>query len=153
MNQRMFRSPNGRLALILGALLGFAAATAGDDPKRASQWPDSFKYYGPNGLWKKWNDSQRIGRDTWIFWTWGNQKFLRKVAVLAGNLPAPISLDFFRVLDSRHRGTRFRDLGLINEPNCSANNQPDEFGFDLDRCNRRFRQARRPRRGCRGLSG
>jgi mono/diheme cytochrome c family protein len=119
------------------------AASAGDKsappaaatyPKGGKDKPDSFKYYGPNGLWEKWNDSQRIGRDTWIFWTWGNQKFLRKVAVLAGNLAVPVSLDFFRTLDSRNRGTRFRDLGLINEPNCYASSQPDEFGFYLDQC-------------------
>ncbi|HEV3080373.1 MAG TPA: hypothetical protein VGY66_11360 [Gemmataceae bacterium] len=103
------------------------------------QKPDSFLYYGPNGLWKYWHDpanmqasSQRLGRDTWIHWTWGNQKFLRKVAVLAGQLPVPISSDFFRALDSRNHGTRFRDLGFINEPNCEQNNQPDEYGFYLD---------------------
>jgi hypothetical protein len=101
---------------------------------------DSYYYYGPNGLWKVWNDdknpdaaAQRLGRDTWIHWTWGNQKFLRKVSVLAGDLPAPVSVDFFRVLDSRNRKTRFRDLGLINEPNCVENDQPDEYGLYLDK--------------------
>jgi hypothetical protein len=90
-------------------------------------------------LWKKWHNpankeaaSQRLGRDTWIHWTWGNQKFLRKVAVLGGQLPVPVSLDFFRVLDSRNRSTRFRDLGFINEPNCEQNNQADEYGLYLD---------------------
>lgn len=111
-----------------------ASPTASADPKQEKSRPDSFRYYGPNGLWKKWDASQRLGRDTWIFWTWGNQKFLRKVAVLSGNLPVPVSLDFFRMLDSRNRGTRFRTLGLINEPNCYANNKPDEFGFYLDEC-------------------
>src|SRR5262245_2833814 len=96
-----------------------AADDAGAGDERAGK-PDSYRYYGPNGLWKRWHDpanpnapAQRLGRDTWIHWTWGNQKFLRKVAVLSGNLPVPVSLDFFRLLDSRKRGTRFRDLGLI----------------------------------------
>jgi mono/diheme cytochrome c family protein len=108
---------------------------------------NSYLYYGPNELWKWWNDpenkwgdpqskekrqSERLGRDTWIHWTWGNQKFLRRVAVLAGNLPVPISLDFFRVLDSRNRSTRFRDLGFVNEPNCYQNNVADKYGFYLD---------------------
>jgi hypothetical protein len=106
-----------------------AASPSTDTPARDA---DSFKYYGPGGLGKTWDASQRLGRDTWIFWTWGNQKFLRKVAVLAGNQPVPISVDFFRTLDSRRRGTRFRDLGLINEPNCEQNNTPDRYGFFLD---------------------
>ncbi|HEV3447869.1 MAG TPA: hypothetical protein VG099_24745, partial [Gemmataceae bacterium] len=116
-----------------------APALANAHADERGQKPDSFLYYGPNGLWKYWHDpanmqasSQRLGRDTWIHWTWGNQKFLRKVAVLAGQLPVPISSDFFRALDSRNHGTRFRDLGFINEPNCEQNNQPDEYGFYLD---------------------
>src|SRR5262245_22248261 len=71
---------------------------------------DSYYYYGPNNLWQYWHDpnnkdaaKQRLGRDTWIHWTWGNQKVLRKASVLAGNLPVPVSIDFFRLLDSRNR--------------------------------------------------
>src|SRR4051794_26869195 len=37
--------------------------------------PDSFRYYGPNGLWETWDQGQRLGRDTWFFDTYGNQKF------------------------------------------------------------------------------
>lgn len=99
--------------------------------------PDSYKYYGPNGLWEQWNDpknkdaaAQRLGRDTWIHWTWGNQKTLRKASVLAGNLPVPISIDLFRLLDSRKRGSRFKDLGLINEPNCRSCTEQEKI-FDL----------------------
>src|SRR5262245_55443031 len=90
---------------------------------------DSYKYYGPNGLWKQWDDEQRLGRDTWIFWTRGNQKFLRSGARLAGNLPAPISLDLFRALDSRERPSRFKRLGLINEPNFRRAETPDRYGL------------------------
>ncbi len=104
--------------------------------------PDSYFYYGPNGLWKYWHDPanpqasiERLGRDTWIHWTWGNQKFLRKASVLAGNLTVPVSVDFFRLLDSRRRGTRFRDFGLINEPNCVVTSQPDQYGLYLDHWN------------------
>jgi hypothetical protein len=115
-----------------------AAHGQGSVDDRAGK-PDSYLYYGPNGLWKYWNEpnnklgaSERLGRDTWIHWTWGNQKFLRRVAVLGGALPVPVSLDFFRVLDSRNRPTRFRDLGLINEPNCRQNSEPDKYGLYLD---------------------
>ncbi len=130
--------PNSRTV----AALQPASAT----PDERGAKPDSYLYYGPNSLWKHWHDPPsesdkdkstppvaRLGRDTWIHWTWGNQKFLRKVAVLAGNLPIPISIDFFRALDSRNRETRFRDLGLINEPNCERNGVPDEYGFYLDK--------------------
>jgi hypothetical protein len=108
-------------------------------PDKRADWPDSYYYYGPNGLWKHWHDpknkdapAQRLGRDTWIHWTWGNQKVIRRAAVLAGNLPVPVSIDPFRLLDSRKRATRFRDLGLINEPNCEANLRPDKYGLYLD---------------------
>jgi mono/diheme cytochrome c family protein len=144
MNRQFLSAQRDRLALVLGLILGLSgsAQAGGVSAPPASQTSaqeapykeDSFKYYGPNGMWKNWTDSQRLGRDTWIFWTWGNQKFLRKVAVLTGNLSVPVSLDFFRALDSRNRETRFRDLGLVNEPNCYPNNQADEFGFYLDLC-------------------
>lgn len=97
-----------------------------------STLPDSYKYYGPQGLWKKWSEEQRLGRDTWIFWTWGNQNFLRNAARLGGSGEVPISLDFFRLLDSRHRSTRFERLGLINEPNFRQATEPDKYGLWLD---------------------
>jgi hypothetical protein len=135
--------------LVLTALLGLAAAQT----RRARQQDlpavarlqgkaakvDSYYYYGPGGLAKYWNDpnnkkgpAERLGRDTWIHWTWGNQKFLRRLSVMMGRLPVPISIDFFRILDSRNRKTRFRDLGLINEPNCESCDRPDEYGLYLD---------------------
>src|SRR5262249_19596666 len=121
-------------ALVLAASLGPTLAVAQDG--RAKR--DSYYYYGPNGLVKYWHDPsnkdaplQRLGRDTWIHWTWGNQKVLRRASVVAGNLPVPISIDLFRLLDSRKRGTRFRDLGLINEPNCKPCKEP-KWGLWLD---------------------
>ena len=106
-----------------------AAPTAPDDR-------DSFKYYGPGGLAKLWDragwERQRLGRDTWILWTWGNQKFLRNGAVLLGNSAIPISLDFFRLLDTRNRDHRFEWLGLVNEPNCRQAKSPDKYGLWLD---------------------
>src|SRR5437764_343985 len=121
-------------ALSLAGALSLAAVLGRQTPFRAEDEPaalgperpaeggagkvDSYYYYGPNGLWKHWHDpknedgpTQRLGRDTWIHWTWGNQKVIRRAAVLAGHLPVPVSLDLFRLLDSRKRPTRFRDLG------------------------------------------
>jgi hypothetical protein len=116
------------------------AILAADRPaERRARWEDSYFYYGPNDLWKYWHDSgnrhaeaQRLGRDTWFHWTWGNQKAVRRAAVLAGHLPVPVSLDLFRLLDSRKRQTRFRDLGLINEPNCGRRRDDPEDTTDHD---------------------
>jgi hypothetical protein len=117
----------GTLAVVLlTAAVGPPGAAVSGQPARPAPVPgdaatkkDSYYYYGPNGLSKYWHAAdnpeaaaQRLGRDTWIHWTWGNQKVLRQASVLAGNLPVPISIDFFRLLDSRKRRTRFRDLGL-----------------------------------------
>jgi hypothetical protein len=129
------RRLGGALAAVsLAAFLGGPAPGA-----RAADKKDSYYYYGPGGLSEHWHDpdnkdaeAQRLGRDTWIHWTWGNQKLLRKASVLAGNLPVPVSIDFFRVLDSRKRATRFREFGLINEPNCEASLRPDKYGLYLD---------------------
>jgi hypothetical protein len=107
-----------------------AAAPAADE--RAG-YKDSFKYYGPNNLWKTWTDDQKFGRDTWIFWTGGNQKFLRLATELGGRKAVPISIEYFRLLDSRNRGDRFKKLGMINEPNCEKVTEPDEYGLYLDR--------------------
>ena len=49
---------------------------------------------------------------------------------MAGKLGIPV--EYFRLLDSRDRATRFQRLGLINEPNFREADQPDEFGLWLD---------------------
>ena len=104
----MKRVPRSLAALVMAASLGPTVAVAQDG--RAKR--DSYYYYGPSGLAKYWHEPsnkdaplQRLGRDTWIHWTWGNQRVLRRAAVLAGNLPVPISIDLFRLLDSRKRGS------------------------------------------------
>jgi hypothetical protein len=102
----------------------------------AYQARDSFRYYGPGNLRELWDrddwQPHRIGRDTWIFWTWGNQKFLRYGQKQLAKQAIPISLDMFRLLDSRQRDSRFKSLGLINEPNCRKAAHPDKYGFWID---------------------
>ncbi|QEH35961.1 hypothetical protein OJF2_45180 [Aquisphaera giovannonii] len=102
------------------------------DPRRVdrAKLPDSFKYYGPNGLWARWDSTQKLGRDTWIFSTYGNQKFYRILGRFGGSLG--LSIDFYRLLDSRRRGERFKEIGLINEPNFQGGTQ-DEWGFYVDK--------------------
>src|SRR5262245_32231587 len=113
-----------------GAQAAPAPATPYPDDRRDK--PDSFRYYGPNGLWRTWTPGQRVGRDTWHFWTGGNQHLLRLGTVKAGELTVPLSIEYFRLLDSRQRPTRFKQLGLMNEPNCKQASKPDEYGLWLD---------------------
>lgn len=125
--------PGGLQCLITSLLLvtGFQLVANGADGHR-SYGKDSYRYYGPQGLWEKWDSKERVGRDTWIFWTWGNQKFLRGGAEFGGHAAVPVSVDFFRLLDSRRRGERFKRFGLINEPNFQQAMKPDRHGLWLD---------------------
>jgi mono/diheme cytochrome c family protein len=88
---------------------------------------DKYAYYG---LGDRYTPLQQTGRDTWIMWTGGNEKFFRLGSVKAGQFGIPV--EYFRLLDSRDRPTRFQRLGLVNEPNFRQAAKPDEFGLWLD---------------------
>jgi hypothetical protein len=94
-----------------------------------SKLKDSFKYYGPGGLWYRWTDDQKLGRDTWFFYTGGTQKFYRILATFGGQ--NGISVDFFRLL-ATNPDARFRKIGLMNEPNFEGKVE-DEYGFLVDK--------------------
>lgn len=82
--------------------------------------------YGYGG---RLTDTQRIGRDTWYFWTGGNQKFWVRMAELTeGNV------DLLNYVDSRRHGRRFRELGAITQPGCEAATGPDQYGLWMDTC-------------------
>jgi hypothetical protein len=100
---------------------GGAPQGAGDGPK------DKYAYYGKGDAY---TTEQKLGRDTWIMWTGGNEKFFRLGSVTAGNLGIPV--EYFRLIDSRGRSTRFERLGLVNEPNFREADKPDEYGLWLD---------------------
>jgi mono/diheme cytochrome c family protein len=106
---------------------GATPAGAGTTPAPGDSKPDKYEYYG---LKSKYTDEQKLGRDTWIMWTGGNQDFFRLGSVKAGQLGIPV--EYFRLLDSRGRSTRFQRLGLVNEPNFRQATKPDEFGLWLD---------------------
>ena len=72
---------------------------------------------------------QREGRNTWYFWTGGNEKFWPLMArVTEGNV------NLLNYLDSRRHDRRFRDLGAITQPGCTAATKPDQYGLWLDTC-------------------
>ncbi len=93
-----------------------------------SKLPDSFKYYGPKGLWYQWTEGQKLGRNTWFFYTGGNQKFYRILSRFGG--AGGVSIDFFRLFASTPE-VRFREIGLVNEPNFQGK-EVDEYGFIVD---------------------
>ncbi len=74
-------------------------------------------------------DAQREGRNTWYFWTGGNEKFWIKMAeVTEGHV------NLLAYLDSRLHGRRFATLGAITQPGCRAATKPDQYGLWLDEC-------------------
>ncbi len=70
-----------------------------------------------------------MGRNAWILWSAGNDRFWNGVAQDSFGL-----MDLLKTLDNRKypRGQRFNTLGLINEPGFRAPTEPGEFGLMLD---------------------
>src|SRR5919109_2252547 len=74
-------------------------------------------------------DAQRAGRDTWYFWTGGNERFWVKMAeITEGNV------NLLAYVDSRMHGRRFATLGAITQPGCRAATKPDQYGLWMDEC-------------------
>ncbi len=112
---------------------GSGGGGSGGQVPDLSKLPDSFRYYGPNGLWYTWNDDQKIGRNTWLFYTAGNQKFYHILAKFGGEFD--LSVNFYRLIDPKGRADRFKKLGLINEPNFAEQGEIDEYGFRVEKWN------------------
>jgi hypothetical protein len=72
---------------------------------------------------------QQVGRDTWYFWTAGNQRFYRRMATMTAG-----TVDLLMYVDSRSHDSRFERLGVINHPGCQPAAQPDRYGLWLDDC-------------------
>lgn len=73
------------------------------------------------------SEEEITGRNTWHLWTAGNDAFWDQMARRSHGL-----IDLLKTLDSRDRGSRFRKLGLINEPGFRTATKPDQFGVWLD---------------------
>jgi len=82
---------------------------------------------------------QRQGRDTWYRWTGGDvdaqgnvvgdQELWRILAVRTHG-----TVDLLQAVDSRYRGERFKRFGVMNDPDCTQANAPDQYGLWLDTC-------------------
>lgn len=68
------------------------------------------------------------GRNTWLLWTAGNEQFWDRMARHSYGL-----IDLLKSVDSRNRGSRFKEKGLVNEPGFAQADRPDEHGVWLDR--------------------
>jgi hypothetical protein len=98
-----------------------AGKTAADFPQTASHAFDAMD----GGI--KLTDDETLGRNTWLLWTAGDQTFWDRMAQRGYGLS-----DLLKTIDSRQRNTRFRDMGLVNQPGFEQASQPNEYGVWLD---------------------
>ena len=67
------------------------------------------------------------GRNTWNLWCGGDEEFWDRVAREALGL-----FDLIKTIDSRKHDTRFKELGLINQPGYRQATKPDKNGLWID---------------------
>jgi hypothetical protein len=67
------------------------------------------------------------GRNTWNLWTGGNEQFWDRMARESFGL-----MDLLKTIDSRKRDSRFKEMGLINQPGYRQASKPDEYGLWID---------------------
>jgi hypothetical protein len=98
-----------------------AGKTVADFPQTASHAFDQMD--GGIAL----NDDERQGRNTWLLWTAGDQTFWDRMAQHGLG-----TADLLKTIDSRLRNSRFKDMGLVNQPGCAQATQADAYGLWLD---------------------
>lgn len=92
-----------RLILLIASAAMLAAANEPSAGYKGNQCDDP-----------KLSPAQRAGCKIWFYATAGNARF--HAYVLPQRLP--VLLDWYRVLNSKERGDRFRAWGIINDPEC-----------------------------------
>jgi hypothetical protein len=107
--------------------------------------PDRYVHdYGPL------SDAEKRGMCTWYFWPGGdplsgkgpnaegNPLFWRRAETLTARIARtsglPITVNLLAFIDSNRRNRRFKELGLINDPDCRKAGKPDAFGLWIDEC-------------------
>ncbi len=108
----------------IGSMLLFLALAATVSSQNYPAGGDTYEYGGA-----QLTPLQREGRNTWYFWTGGGEKFWRQVARTTHGIT-----DLLQYVDSRRRPERFRTMGVLNDPDCTAAAQPDEYGLWMDVC-------------------
>lgn len=126
----------GLLAVIGAALALYVAVSKGgavpDDAKAAGKTVADFPQTASHvfdamdeGL--RLTDEERKGRNTWLLWTAGDQVLWDVIAQRGFG-----TADLLKTIDSRRRASRFRDMGLVNQPGFSQATQPDQYGLWID---------------------
>jgi hypothetical protein len=72
-------------------------------------------------------DDEIKGRNTWNLWCGGDEQFWERMSRESYGL-----IDLLKTIDSRDRATRFKEMGLINEPGYKQASKPDEYGLWID---------------------
>jgi hypothetical protein len=67
------------------------------------------------------------GRNTWNLWCGGTEQFWERMSRESFGL-----IDLLKTIDSRQRSTRFKKLGLINQPGFRQATKPDAHGLWID---------------------
>ncbi|HEY9605508.1 MAG TPA: hypothetical protein V6C85_28140 [Allocoleopsis sp.] len=104
-------------------------ATASSNYQETADYTDNCDGIGYVPRDPTFTDAEHRGRCTWYFWTGGNEKFYRTMAVRTDG-----AVDLLNLVDSRQRDNRFARLGAINDPGCEQAKGPDEYGLWLDTC-------------------
>ncbi len=110
---------------------------------QTAEYDRDYLGYVPPENYGDLTEAEKRGFQTWYFWTGGNEKFFRQLAKITHG-----DADFLSLLDARpdsdaidefnhyQRNERFKKIGVINDPGCSAATQADEYGLWLDRCDK-----------------
>jgi len=106
--------------LAAGWISAMAIAIAGQPPAYGDTYESGYAAY---------TDQERLGRDTWYFWTGGDERFWRRMAALTNG-----DVDLLMYVDSRRHAHRFEELGVINYPACRAATAADQYGLWMDDC-------------------
>ena len=109
---------------VLVATSGDKLAARGEQQQSAAAYSEDDYGYG-----SRLSAEERRGRDTWYFWTGGNEKFWVEMARKTRRQRRPLNY-----VDSRRNGRRFRELGAITQPGCVPATAADEYGLWFDRC-------------------
>ena len=113
-----------RLTSVRFVITWLLAMTAVSSAQNYTPADNTYDYGGAN-----LTAQQREGRNTWYFWTGGGERFWRQVAQITHGIT-----DLLQYVDSRKRPQRFQTLGVLNDPDCTAATQPDEYGLWMDVC-------------------
>ena len=120
------REPVMRAPFSAGVLA--AALVLPDIAYRPSQAPqpaaDSYEYEG-----RALTADQKIGRDTWYFWTAGNQKFWRRMAVTTSG-----NVDLLTYVDSRNHAAASSGSASSTTRGARRRAAPDRYGLWMDDC-------------------